>query len=563
MKAIVLPCLFVILTFFGYATVGRWLQRATFRLPPRPPTDEERVSVSSLTTIAAHAATVPGLLTLTSVTIALYWGWTPAFVWILIGTTVSGIVYFLGNRYWSNFISPAAPFIEYEETGSRTIKIGHGLLLSMLILTSAVLMALMARLLSDHPGVAVALALTFPAYICYAKSSLLTGTTSPSELGWALVSLLCLSAGIVIGSTIDSTVGADWRALISNSPWLTLSSHLLWLAAILITVISLGRSQKSSATGSVSEFGIFSGKLFLILILLMGLGLAVSNASINMPSHTPDETIPSFLWLFALIFVGGAMSASRGLVSLERRYLEGGLPRHGLHFAGFTIDALFAVMIVGLIASLDGAAPVLVTFDTWPGTPDISTLVIVGSSALATALGALGLSSSVSITLVIFILLLTSLAFVAQLLSLSGRMLDQSGLVPKLNQGIQGWIAPGIVGLVTTLTVIDGPAYFSWLILGLLNALSVAILMLYANWTLVRNQQTSLATFTICLLVLLAAIPQGLMAIVEGLSDGRWLKTLTAVAILLTTISVVVSLLKLTFPELRQPRSGLDLFDRE
>ncbi len=563
MNGIILLGLFLALAIFGYLTVGRWLQRSTFALPPRPPTDEERRPVSPLLALAAHAGTVPGLLTLVSILIAMYWGWTPAFVWVLLGSTVGGLVYFLGNRYWSNFISPDAPLAQYEETGARAVACGHGFILVTLLASVAMLITLSALLMSGHPGLLFALAMAYPAYLCFRNSALATGSYSLPGLAWGLLSVACLVTGIVLGHNLAVLIQANWQPAPGLFPGLVITDQLVWAVLILIGVIAAGGRQQDDDTTETGVLSIFSGLLFLLLVILLILSLLFGNPDIVAPAHTSDDSTPSFLWLFMIMFVGGILSASRGIVSLERKYLEGSAPRHALHFSGYMLDSLLAVLVLIAMATLGGADGGATGFEKWPGQPDIGQLLLRGSTALAATMGSIGIPAQWAETITLFVLQLTALSFMAHLLPLCRRMLDQSGIAAIPGETVRSSIPTAAVAILTLLFLLGGPGYGGWLLLGMLNALTVGILMLYVNWTLVRNQKQFMPAFIISLLVVVAAISQGIAATSGWVSGGQWVTAIVALLILLVAAVPLISLLRLTLPALGQKRSGLDLFDRE
>ena len=162
--------------------------------------------------LAAHAGTVPGLITMVSVLIALYWGWTPAYVWILVGTTIGGLVFFLGNRYWSNFIAPQAPLEQYEETGAKAITFGHGLILVTLLATAAMMIALSALLMPGSPGPGVFSRNGLPGVDLLSKFEPgRPGPLSKGRLGWGLLSLACLLAGVALGHNIAVSITVNWQ----------------------------------------------------------------------------------------------------------------------------------------------------------------------------------------------------------------------------------------------------------------------------------------------------------------------------------------------------------------
>jgi hypothetical protein len=307
----------------------------------------------------------------------------------------------------------------------------------------------------------------------------------------------------------------------------------------------------------------FCGLLLLVLIAVLALSVMIGNQEILLPAHSTDESTPSFFWLFMIVFVGGLMSASRGIVSLERRYLEGGETRHALHFAGFATDGLLAVLVLTTIATTAGTDSGGPQFAAWPGQMDIGQLLSYGSATLANAVASTGISAPMAKIAVLFVLQLTAWSFLAHVLLLSRRLLDHAGLPARLPENIRGSAVTLAVVIFTGLLIIGGPGLDGWLLLGLLNALTVGMMMLYVIWTLVRNEQSFIPVFVVGLLVVLAAVCQGIYAISGWFAAGQWGSGIAAVLIVLAAAIPLFSLLRLVVPALGQRRSALDLFDRE
>ncbi len=92
----------------AYFTYGRFLAERVFRLDPhrRTPAHTQRDGVDFLPTrppilFGHHFASIAGLGPIVGPAIAVYWGWMPAVLWIVIGSIVAGAVHDLGSLYVS------------------------------------------------------------------------------------------------------------------------------------------------------------------------------------------------------------------------------------------------------------------------------------------------------------------------------------------------------------------------------------------------------------------------------------------------------------------------------
>lgn len=87
----------------AYHTYGRWLSRHVFRLDPQAPTPAEQFSdgcdfvpTRREIVFGHHFTSIAGTGPIVGPAIAVFWGWLPALLWVLVGNVFIGAVHDLG-----------------------------------------------------------------------------------------------------------------------------------------------------------------------------------------------------------------------------------------------------------------------------------------------------------------------------------------------------------------------------------------------------------------------------------------------------------------------------------
>ncbi len=144
-----------VLSFFGfivaYHTYGKWLARKIFGLDPQAkvPSQELKDDVDYVPTkkeiiFGHHFTSIAGTGPIVGPAIAVFWGWLPALLWVVIGSVFIGAVHDFGalvvslrNRGQSvgevagRMIGPRAKFLFPHRTiygfdhCSRYLRVGH------------------------------------------------------------------------------------------------------------------------------------------------------------------------------------------------------------------------------------------------------------------------------------------------------------------------------------------------------------------------------------------------------------------------------------------------------
>jgi len=106
MNSLVLLIICVVVFVLGYRFYSRLLALDVFRLdvnystPAQSLADDKDIVVSNRQVILGHhVAIIAGPTTIVGSAVAVIWGWIPAVLWVLVGTTVAAGVYGLGS-FW-------------------------------------------------------------------------------------------------------------------------------------------------------------------------------------------------------------------------------------------------------------------------------------------------------------------------------------------------------------------------------------------------------------------------------------------------------------------------------
>jgi len=106
MSSLVLLIICVVVFVLGYRFYSRLLALGVFRLdvnystPAQSLADDKDIVASNRQVILGHhVAIIAGPTTIVGSAVAVIWGWIPAVLWVLVGTTVAAGVYGLGS-FW-------------------------------------------------------------------------------------------------------------------------------------------------------------------------------------------------------------------------------------------------------------------------------------------------------------------------------------------------------------------------------------------------------------------------------------------------------------------------------
>lgn len=312
MPAMVLAVAVLALFACGFLFYARYLSQKVYRLDPEYVTPAHRfndgvdfVPTNKHVLFGHHFTSVAGAAPIVGPAIAVYWGWLPALIWIVVGTIVAAGVHDMGALVLSvRHRAKGIGTLTKDVIGPRAGTLFLVIIFFLLTLVNAVFAVVIGNLLVAYPGAVVPIFGEIPIAIAigYYVHKRRGAALVPSLLGVAALYVL-----IWIGDAvpIDITPLAD--AIGVDNPrnvWIVILFVYCFIAArIPVWVLLQPRDY------------INSHQLFVALALvLLGVGVGWNTVVAPALNTVPDDG-PS-MWPFLFITVAcGAISGFHCLVS--------------------------------------------------------------------------------------------------------------------------------------------------------------------------------------------------------------------------------------------------------
>lgn len=314
--------LFLILTalvafIFGYRFYSKLLASAVFKPDPAGSPTNSNYSIaaeggadsgsgatsSPFLLLGQHFGLVATAATLSGVVLAVYWGWIPAFLWVVVGSTLAAGIYAMGSL-WLCRRHPDESLIGIVRRYFPGAFVDAALILVLMVLVilSALLLSIIAELLVNYPS-SVLPALVFLS-LSVALSVFLrhrpTKTIAPATGATLLLLLLLLwpLGKVVIG--FSGALNIDF----SGKPLLTLDATLTWVVLLSVFLYFAQRHPLGPSLGSRAWL---SATLFLVMLLIFYIGVAIGHPQILAPGfNTAAKDVQALPWLLVTI-TGGAI----------------------------------------------------------------------------------------------------------------------------------------------------------------------------------------------------------------------------------------------------------------
>ncbi len=292
---------------FGYRFYAKLLALGIFRLgknysmPAYTRHDGRNDESAHRALLLGHHAAACSALVSAAGLAALAWGWVPAFLWAVIGTTVAGGLYGLGSLW----LSARQPGIGWQALVADPIGwptqfavlTFFGLLLTLL---AAIAASLTGALLAAHPGVVLP-------YVLLLGTAWGIGRVLGKKRTQAIlpVSILALLV-VVTGTAFIGELGVAFSGAINldvhGTSVLTLTAAPAWTLLLFVYVYGSLRApvaRLARPTGYLSA--LLAGGVLVVLLA----GLLVGGAQLPVPAfHRPGGGPPALPFLFVTLTSG-------------------------------------------------------------------------------------------------------------------------------------------------------------------------------------------------------------------------------------------------------------------
>ncbi|MFC4335598.1 carbon starvation CstA family protein [Salininema proteolyticum] len=311
MPAIVLAIGVLSLFAIGFLGYSRYLSQKVFRLDPAYTTPAHRyqdgadfVPTNKHVLFGHHFTSVAGAAPIIGPAIAVYWGWMPALIWVVVGTIVAAGVHDFGAlvmsvRHRARSVGTLTKDVVSPRAGILFLVI----VFFLITMVGAVFAVVIANLFMANPGSVLPIFAEIPIAIAIGFYIRRSGSAAliPSLLGVAALYLF-IWIGSALPIELDGVAGL-----------LGIETRTLWIIVILAYTFVAARLPVWALMQPRDYIN--SHQLFVALaVVLLGVGVGwntvVAPALNDVPADTPS------MWPFLFITIAcGAISGFHCLVS--------------------------------------------------------------------------------------------------------------------------------------------------------------------------------------------------------------------------------------------------------
>lgn len=423
-----------------------------------------------------HGAALSGGLGLIGAIFASAWGWVPAFLWILIGSSVAAGVFGIGSL-WLARRAPgqtlAMFFEQHLGAGTRWLLVALAALL--LIGLAALCASLIAALFAAYPAVV----LPFLLHVVIAWTlgrALRRDAAAPPWLAIGTATVLLLTGTAILSAfpSLSIALGGSLNLDIGGQTQLSLNAVSGW---VLLVFLYGAFTLRTPLVQLARPRAILSAMLAVLLVAGLLLFLIVLRPPLVAPEfHTAAERLAILPWLFVTVSFGALAGVhlliARGLTSRQLAD-DTGIRRVG--YGGAAFDGLLAISAVLIAATAAGDEEAWSkSFGAWTQPAELNPLYalltyIEGYAVHAAE--AVGGADGIRLLAVLTIcaLLATGLETTLRLFK---QLLDESAprLPPRLaGNGPRLWLAIGLPLIAALLAAGTKPHGGLWFVLGAAN----------------------------------------------------------------------------------------------
>ncbi|WP_271400689.1 carbon starvation protein A [Salinicoccus roseus] len=499
MNAILVAIIGLGVFVLGYRYYSKFIAERIYRLDPNYMTPAHKykdgvdfVPTNKFVLWGHHFTSVAGAAPILGPAIAVYWGWLPAFLWVILGTVFAAGVHDFGTLAISvRNKGQSIGTIAEKFIGRRGKILFLFIILTLVLMVNAVFAWVIANLFITYPASVLPVFIQIPLaiWIGYAAYKKNMKMLVPSLIALAVMYFFAVITAQVSWLQIDlvSYMGGEGAAGLFGLGAVS-TAFMVWIIILLIYVY-IASTLPVWKLLQPRDF-INSHQLTVGLLILYG-GLLLTNPTINAPATNADADT-SWLPLLFITVACGAISGFHGLVSsgTSSKQLDKETDARFVGYFGAVGEGILALIsiiaVVTLFSSVDDFAATYSSFND----ANASGLgnFVEGAAILA---GGLGIPTAVATTIVSIIVV----SFAATTLDTSVRLMRyiiaEIGSEYKVPSLTKKHVATTIAVVSTAALVLipEGPngfgsgGYLIWPLFGTSNQLLAGIsLLLISIW---------------------------------------------------------------------------------
>ncbi len=321
-NAIALAAIGIFIFILGYRFYSKFIAENIFRLDPNYVTPAHRfkdgvdfVPTNKFVLWGHHFTSVAGAAPILGPAIAVYWGWLPAVLWVVLGTVFAAGVHDFGTLVLSvRNKGQSVGTLAHRLIGQRGKILFLFIILILVLMVNAVFAWVIANLFISYPASVIPVFIQIPlaiwiGYAVYRKNKKML---IPSLVALAVMYITAIVASQVSFMQIDLVQymgGEDGAGLFGLGAIST--AFFIWIIVLMIYVYI---ASTLPVWKLLQPRDFINSHQLIVGLGILYLGLLFTNPEITAPATNPDADISWFPLLFITIACG-AISGFHGLVS--------------------------------------------------------------------------------------------------------------------------------------------------------------------------------------------------------------------------------------------------------
>ncbi|GAK03822.1 carbon starvation protein A [Geomicrobium sp. JCM 19037] len=398
LPGIVLALIGMVVFALGYRYYSKFIAERIYRLDPnfRTPAHEFNDGVDFVPTKksivwAHHFTSVAGAAPILGPAIAVYWGWLPAFLWVVLGTVFAAGVHDFGSLVLSvRNKGQSIGTIAEKLIGRRAKLLFLFIILILVLMVNAVFAWVIANLFVTFPAsvlsifIQIPLALIIGVYIHRKTKSMLL----PS-----IVALVVMYGSAVLASEIPALqidlvqyFGGEGATFMFGMDAVSLA-FLVWIAILMVYVYI---ASTLPVWKLLQPRDYINAQQLVIGLIILYAGLFITNPTVTAPAtRTVDDV--SWLPLLFITIACGAISGFHSLVSsgTSSKQLNNEKDARVVGYLGAVGEGVLALIsIIAVVTLFSSANEFTAAYSSFNvANADGLTNFIMGAGVLASGLG--------------------------------------------------------------------------------------------------------------------------------------------------------------------------------
>ncbi|WP_096438998.1 carbon starvation CstA family protein [Alteribacter populi] len=540
MNAIMIALIGILVFYLGYRYYSKFVAEKIYRLDPDYETPAHKykdgvdfVPTNKWVLWGHHFSSVAGASPILGPAIAIYWGWLPALVWVVLGTVFAAGVHDFGALVLSvRNKGQSVGTLANRIIGQRAKILFLFIILILVLMVNAVFAWVIANLFITFPSSVLSVFIQIPlaiwiGHLVYKRSG---NMLFPSIAALATMYVTAVIASRVPALQIDLPryFGGAENTVMFGLDGISMS-FFVWIIVLMVYVYF---SSSLPVWKLLQPRDYINSHQLVLGILILYLGLFFSNPSITAPMTNSEASTPWFPLLFITIACG-AISGFHGLIAsgTSSKQLNKETDARVVGYLGAVGEGLLALISIIAVATLfTNQGAFLEAYNSFGAAGEIGLgSFIEGAGQLATGLLIPADIASTIIAVIIVSFAATSLDSAVRLMRY---IISELGNEYKVKSLTKTHVATSIAVVSSAALVLipEGPqgfgsgGYLLWPLFGTANQLLAGItLLLITLWLkrLGRNYFVTLVPMVFVLVMTLYAMLRQVVFEWSGYGGGE------------------------------------------